>query len=74
MRIFSFFKVPGRKIRLICEETLSFPSGFGEKRDIPEVVTLLPVGKGVAVTSEPRGEVFENWQQIRNAGGKNLNF
>lgn len=76
MRTFSFFfKVSGRKIRLICEETFSFPFRFGETRDIPEVVTLLPVGKGVTVTSEPRGEVFENWQQIRNAGGdKNLNF
>lgn len=42
-----------------------------EKRDIPEVVTLFPVGKGVTVAPEPRGEVFENWQQIRNAGGKN---
>lgn len=64
----------GRKIRLICEETFSFPFGFGETRDIPEVVTPLSIGKGVTVTSEPRGEVFENWQQIRNAGGKNLNF
>lgn len=70
MRSFSFLKVPSRKIRLIYEETSSFPIGFGETRDIAEVVTLLPVGKGVAVTSEPRGEVFENWQQIRNAGGK----
>lgn len=61
----------GRKIRLICKETFSFPFGFGETRDIPEVVTLLPAGKGVTVTPEPRGEVFENWQQIRNAGGKN---
>lgn len=74
MRTSSFSKVPGRKIKLICEETFSFPFGFGATRDIPEVVTLLPVGKGVTVTSEPRGEVFENWQQIRNAGGKNLNF
>lgn len=71
MRTFSFVKVPGRKIRLICEETFSFPFGFGETRDIPEVVMLFPVGKGVTVAPEPRGEVFENWQQIRNAGGKN---
>lgn len=70
MKTFSFFKVPGRKISLICEEAFFFPFGFGETRDIPEVVTLFPVGEGVTVTSEPRGEVFENWQQVRNAVGK----
>lgn len=34
------------------------------------MMTLFPVGKGVTVTCEPRGEVFENWQKIRNAGGE----
>lgn len=65
-----FFKMPGREIGSICEETFSFPFGLGVTRDVTEVMTLFPVGIGVTVTSEPRGEVFENWQQIRNAGGK----
>lgn len=60
--------------RTQCEaQLLSF--GFGETRDVTEVMTLFPFGKGVTVTCEPRGEVFENWQKIRNAGAKkNLNF
>lgn len=60
----------GREIGSINEETFSFPFGLGETRDVTEVMTLFPVGKGVTVTSEPRGEVFENWQQIRNTRGK----
>lgn len=62
--------MPGREIGSVCEETFSFPFGLEETRDVAEVMTLLPVGKGVTVTSEPRGEVIENWQQIRNAGKK----
>lgn len=69
---FFFFKMPGREIGSIREETFSFPFGLGETRDVTEVMTLFPVGKGATVTSEPRGEVFENWQQIRNAGGKKI--
>lgn len=54
--------MPGREIESINEETFSCPFRLGETRGVAEVMTLFPVGKGVTVTSEPGGEVFENWQ------------